>query len=148
MSWTLHNSNTDIKPSHHHSRLISFTTHLTLVSSRQNDFICLRLGHAVLAWQWRQSQDPFRWVGNKHGEGYRKVKALHAQFRFIHLLIAHSYMENNLYADMTVVYGNKKHKFHKLVLCGQSAFFAKALQNFKVSVISHQRICSRMLTVN
>lgn len=42
-------------------------------------------------------------------------------------------MANNIFVDVTVVYGNKKRDFYKLILCSQSAFFANALKNFKVS---------------
>jgi hypothetical protein len=40
-------------------------------------------------------------------------------------------MASKDFADVKVIYGNKEHNFHKLVLCSQSGFFAKSLINFK-----------------
>ncbi|QDS77390.1 hypothetical protein FKW77_006061 [Venturia effusa] len=34
-------------------------------------------------------------------------------------------------SDLTVRYHGSEHKFHKVIVCGQSGFFAKALKNFK-----------------
>lgn len=49
------------------------------------------------------------------------------------VLTTSSYIKNKESADLTVVYGDKKYRFHEFLLCSQSSFFSKALRNFKVS---------------
>lgn len=48
---------------------------------------------------------------------------------------------------MTVVYNGEEHVFHKVIICYQSGFFAKAFKNFKVSATSLVK-SSRQFQVN
>lgn len=53
------------------------------------------------------------------------------------------FMENGYFTDVTVIYGEERHRLHKLLLCNQSSFFTKVLVNFKPSLINYTLMVSR-----
>ncbi|KAE9980861.1 hypothetical protein EG328_011997 [Venturia inaequalis] len=59
-----------------------------------------------------------------------KAQVTHIRSKYIadHIF---RYLDDQKLTDLTVIYNGQKHEHHKIILCSQSGFFAKALNNFK-----------------